>query len=155
MNFRLSDLNCALAVSQLKKLDKFLKFRKHIVIKYIKYFKKYNKFFSLRKIDLNLQNSYHLLLVNISFNKIGIKKDFFIKKFKKNNIILQQHYIPIYKFNFYKNNFKKLKNAELFFNNTLSFPIFYKMSKYEFNKICNTIDSIFKKKNIKYLFEKL
>jgi dTDP-4-amino-4,6-dideoxygalactose transaminase len=147
MNFRLSDINCALAISQLKKLNQFLRFRKKTVIEYINYFKKYNKFFSLRKINLNLQNSYHLLFVNISFDKIGIKKNIFLNKFKKNKIILQQHYIPIYKFSFYKNKFNKLKNAESFFNNTLSFPIFYKISKQQLNKIYNTLDSILDSRN--------
>jgi dTDP-4-amino-4,6-dideoxygalactose transaminase len=58
---------------------------------------------------------------------------------KKNNIISQFHYIPIYKFSLYKEKKLKLSNTEQYFNNTVSLPIFYGLKKEQQRYIANKI----------------
>ena len=106
-NYRLSDINCALANSQLKKLDKFIKYRENIAKKYINFFKNYKNICTTRKLDSNIYPSWHLFIVNFKFNLLKTNKEKFLNFLSKKNILAQQHYTPIYKFNLYSNVSKK------------------------------------------------
>ena len=57
----------------------------------------------------------------------------------------QYHYIPIYKFNYFKKLSKKLVNTEKYFNNSVSLPIFYELKEAEQVKVVNLIFNFFKK----------
>jgi len=61
----------------------------------------------------------------------------------KNNVILQYHYIPIYKFKIF-NKREKLKGAENYYQSIVSLPIFYKLSERQVDYIVNQLDSFFK-----------
>jgi dTDP-4-amino-4,6-dideoxygalactose transaminase len=145
-NYRLSDINCALGLSQLKNLNKFINYRKKI---YFYYKKKFDLFTDLIKFPIYNPfsfSSYHLFLINIDFKKIGLDKNDFFLFLKKKNIILQYHYIPLYKFsNFYEKNIK-LINSEKYYQNTVSLPIFYKITKKDVDKICKFIYLFISKK---------
>jgi dTDP-4-amino-4,6-dideoxygalactose transaminase len=140
-NYRLSDINCSLALSQLSKIKKFINYRKKIFNKYIYGFKK-NKLVSLANYS-NSKSAYHLFLISINFGKINCVKDVLLNFLKKNKIICQFHYIPIYKFNFFKNkiNLKFFKGAEYYYRNSLSLPIFYNLNLRMQQKVINKINS--------------
>ena len=142
LNYRLSDINCALGISQLKKIKKFIAFRKKIN----EFYKKsLFSFFSFPNYNQNNKSAYHLFLVQFQDKKKSLKEKF-IKYLKKNKIIAQYHYIPIYKFSVYKKNtFKKFKNSEFFFKNTVSLPIFYNLNYKKQKSIFLKIKLFFKK----------
>lgn len=145
-NYRLSDINCALANSQLKKLDKFIKYRENIAKKYINFFKNYKNICTTRKLDSNIYPSWHLFIVNFKFNLLKTNKEKFLNFLSKKNILAQQHYTPIYKFNLYSNVSKKnFKNASEYFNSSVSLPIFYNMKRVEINYVIKIISSFIKK----------
>ena len=56
----------------------------------------------------NIYPSYHLILLNIDFKKFKKTKNKFLEYMKKKKILLQYHYIPIYKFSICKKFKKKL-----------------------------------------------
>ena len=106
-NYRLSDINCALALSQLKQIDKFINYRKKI---FEIYKKKLESITNLIDFPDYIKNkpSYHLFLISINFKKINSTKDKLLKFLTKNNIFCQYHYIPIYKFKLFNKKFKIL-----------------------------------------------
>jgi dTDP-4-amino-4,6-dideoxygalactose transaminase len=127
-NYRLSDINCALAYSQLKKINKFINYRKKLYNIYNVDLKKSSETISLPYYSKN-KSSYHLFLISINFKKIKSTKDKLLNFLKKLGIYCQYHYIPIYKFNLFK---KKIdlnlyKGAEYYFRNSLSLPLFYNL----------------------------
>jgi UDP-4-amino-4,6-dideoxy-L-N-acetyl-beta-L-altrosamine transaminase len=139
-NYRLSDINCALALSQLNKISKFIDFRKSIFKFYKKNLEEKNSLINFPFYKKN-KPSYHLFLISINFLKIKSKKDKFLKFLKKNNIFCQYHYIPIYKFKLFdkKINLSFYKGAEIYYKNTISLPIFYNLSLILQRKIINKI----------------
>lgn len=147
-NFRISDIQCALGISQLKRLNIFLKKRTKIARNYDSFFKKY-KSISLQKIQKGIKHAYHLYVIKINFKKR--QKIELIRYFKKNKIMLQTHYYPIHHQPIYKKklNFREnCKNSEKHFNNAISVPIYFNLKSKEQNKIINLFKNFFKRNNI-------
>ena len=143
-NYRLSDINCALGLSQLKKINFFLKKRKKIYQQYSKEFKNFSQNIVIPKYSKNIESSYHLFLLNIAFNKLKKNKNHFMKYLKDNKIVAQQHYIPIYKFSIYKGKSIGFSGAEKYFNNSISLPIFVNLSNINQIKVIKIIKRYFK-----------
>ena len=61
-----------------------------------------------------------------------------------NNILAQQHYIPIYKFKICKDNKYYFPGSEKYYENTVSIPIFVKLNSQKQNKIIKKIKQYFK-----------
>jgi dTDP-4-amino-4,6-dideoxygalactose transaminase len=141
LNFRISDINAALALSQFKKLSKFINKRKKISNIYYKNLNDYKKVVRVSKLPKDVNSSCHLQLLIINFKKLLISKNQFIKKLNKNNIFPQYHYMPIYKFLFYKNlkRNQSFKDSEQYYKSVLSFPIYYSLEKKSLTKIFNTV----------------
>jgi len=139
-NYRLSDINCALGLGQLKKINKFINYRKKIFNIYKNELKKIINIANLPFYKIS-KPSYHLFLISFNFKKIKSNKDKLIKFLRKNNIFCQYHYIPIYKFKLFnqKLNLNFYKGAETYYKNTISLPIFYDLNFSLQNKIINKI----------------
>jgi len=125
-NYRLSDMNCALGLGQLKKINKFINYRKKVFNFYSSELKKIVNTIVLPSYKIS-KPSYHLFLISINFAKIRSTKDKLLKFLRKNNILCQYHYIPIYKFKMFnkKINLNFYRGAEFYYKNTISLPIFY------------------------------
>lgn len=141
-NYRLSDINCALGLSQLKRIKNFILKRKKIYNLYNKLFFSLKNVININCFLENVQPAYHLYLLNINFKKLNISKNNFIKLLLKKKIYVQQHYIPIYKFKkIYKEKFleKNFLGAINYFNSTISLPIFVDLSKRQQIYVAQTI----------------
>ena len=145
-NYRLSDINCILGLSQLKKINKFIKKRKSIYNYYKKEFKPFSNIISFPKYKNLSNSSFHLVVVQINFKKLKKKKDFFIKYLRSKGIIVQYHYIPLYKFKVAKSFPKKFKNAEKYYNNSISLPIYFNLNENNLKKIFKEIKSLINSK---------
>ncbi len=150
-NFRLSDINCALGISQLTKIDKFISKRKKIFQNYFKKLNKYKNIVKLVTPEINTSPSYHLIILQIDFQNLRINKETLIKKLMLSNIYCQYHYIPTYKFksfNLFKH--EKLENSETYFKNSISIPVYFSLKIEEQNLIINKIKMIINKYAKKY-----
>ena len=98
-NYRITDIQCALGVSQLKKLPSFVQRRFEIAKQYDKAFEN-----SIVKplYRFDGKSSYHLYVVQVDFSKLKISKVDLFHKMREKNIGLQLHYIPINKQPYYK-----------------------------------------------------
>ena len=149
-NYRITDIQCALGISQIKKLDKFVKRRKQIAKIYFKNFKNIENI-SLPKIKAGNSHAYHLFPLLINFKKFKINKEIFFKKLKAKNINLQVHYIPLYRQPYYKKNYN-FKNtdfpiSEKFYYQEVSLPIYFKLKDKEVLFVIKEIKKVFKIKN--------
>lgn len=142
-NYRLSDINCALGMSQLKKINFFIKKRKKIYQKYLSEFENFNPNLILPRYSKNIRSSNHLFIINIMFDKIKKNKDNFIKYLNFNKIMAQQHYIPIYKFKIFNKKSLRYSGTERYFKNAVSIPIFVNLNTQDQNKIIKIIKNYF------------
>jgi dTDP-4-amino-4,6-dideoxygalactose transaminase len=156
-NYRLSDINCALGISQLKKVKRFIKDRERVFKIYKNLINKYAKYFKLVNFKKSISPSYHLLLINIDFTKLNILKDDLIKYLNKKNIFPQYHYIPLYNFSSFDEKKQiKLRGAEIYYKNTLSLPIFFNLDYRSIKKIVQSVsDFLINNSKNKPMIEKL
>tara|TARA_B110000014_G_C20069792_1_gene557811 strand:- start:155 stop:1297 length:1143 start_codon:yes stop_codon:yes gene_type:complete len=141
-NYRLSDLQCALGISQLNKISKFIKRRREIAEIYNKAFSNDLRF-KIPSIEKNYTHSYHLYPLQIKFKNLKITKKFLFKKMLKEKINLQVHYIPLHIQPYYKKNFNlkigDFPSAEIFYKQEVSLPIYYSLKNNEINKVIKCI----------------
>ncbi len=142
-NYRLSDVNCALGLSQLNKISSFLSLRKKIYREYFNKLENFNFNLKLPKYSKIIRPSFHLFLININFKKLKKSKDHFMKYLMKNNILAQQHYIPLYKFRIFNGNIKDFPDSKKYFKNSVSIPIFVNLNSKDQHKIIKVIKNYF------------
>ena len=144
-NYRLSDINCALAISQIKKIKRFISLRRKIYFYYLKELASMYKFLSFPKYSNKNKSSCHLFLIN--FKNVIYNKNMFLKKMLNNNIICQFHYKPIFLF---KNIFnqklikKDFEGSINYYKKTVSLPIFPTLSHKNQKFIVKTIKTLLK-----------
>ena len=146
-NYRLTDFQSALGISQLKKLKHFLKRRNQIAKIYDSEFKK-NPYIKIPQSNKFSKHAYHLYPLLINFKKIKKTKKKLFKYFEKRDIFLQVHYIPIHLQPYYKKNFKyKIGDfpvSEKFYSQEISLPIHYSIKKKDVFKIVKLINNFVK-----------
>ena len=127
-NYRLSDVACALGLSQLKRLDEFIDKRTTIAYYYDEYFAN-NPYFTTLEIDSHKKSSYHLYPILLDRSLWEFKEAIFQALHEK-GIGVQVHYKPIYQLGYYKSRFGEhyLLNAEDFYRAQLSIPCHQGMS---------------------------
>lgn len=144
-NSRITDFQCALGISQLKKLNQFVKIRRDIA-KIYNISLKNDERFILPLNEKNKYHSYHLYSLKINFKKVKTNKKKLIESFLKNGIKLQVHYIPLHLQPFFKKNaiFKKkeLKNSEDFYMQQVSLPIYPSLKNKEVMYVVKNLLSI-------------
>ena len=138
-NYRLSDIQCALGISQLNNLNLIIKRRNYLVKQYKKYL--YLDNLKIQKIDEKCSSSFHLFIIMTTY-KDRIK---IFKKLKSIGVTTSFHYIPIYRHPYYvrkKFNIKQYRNSEKYYKEGMSIPLFYDLSIKQIKKISQQINKI-------------
>ena len=138
-NFRLSDVDCSLGISQLKRIDKIIKTRKNIAAFYVKNLKSLKEYINLPSINSS-KSAFHLFIITFNLKKLKINRDKIIQYLYKYKIVTQVHYIPVNTHPYYKK-YSKLNfvGAYSYFNSCLSLPIYPGLNQKEINYICSKI----------------
>ncbi|HLC19748.1 MAG TPA: UDP-4-amino-4,6-dideoxy-N-acetyl-beta-L-altrosamine transaminase [Candidatus Nanoarchaeia archaeon] len=134
-NYRLTDFQCALGISQLKKLDRYNKRRAEIAQRYTEELKKINEI-KLPMIN-NKSHAWHLFV--ILCNKIDRNRLF--DKLKQKSIGANVHYIPVYKHEFYKHMKVNCPGTEWVGNKILTLPLYPTMTNEEVQYVIDAVKS--------------
>ena len=144
-NYRLTDISCALGLSQLKKLDSFLYLRRSIAKRYDDFFSKTD--FMKPLYDFTNNSAYHLYVIKIDFKKFNLNKKEFVLKMREKNIGLQYHYIPINKQPYYKNlgyGNEQMPVMDKYYEQAISLPIYPNLLQDEQKYVYQSIIEILK-----------
>lgn len=145
-NYRITDIQATLGVSQMKKLDFFVEKRKDIAYRYQKELEGL-KNFVIPKTFSGRTSSWHLFPLRLVPEKKHLRNLCF-NELQKSGIGVQVHYIPVYRHPYYEaRGYKKglCPNAELFSESEISIPIFPALSLKEQSTVIRLIREIDKK----------
>ncbi len=125
-NYREPDILCALGISQMKKLDKFLDRRAELVALYNKHLTKLAPHVLPPKAISKGRVGWHLYAARINFDEMGVTRKAVMEKLKERGIGTQVHYIPVHTQQYYAGLYgtKVLEGAKTYYERTLSLPLF-------------------------------
>tara|TARA_B100000941_G_scaffold288291_1_gene264925 strand:+ start:1786 stop:2946 length:1161 start_codon:yes stop_codon:yes gene_type:complete len=147
-NYKITDFQCALGISQLSKLKGFISKRNKIAVFYKE---------KLKSLNINFQNfdksrytnAYHYFIISFVKEVSNKKNILFLNLLKKKGIYLGKQYLPIHMHNFYKKKISnKFVNSEKYFKQSYQLPIYPSLSKRNLEYICDNIISASKKLNM-------
>jgi perosamine synthetase len=141
-NYRMTDIQCALGISQLRKLPPWIVRRRQIAERYDAILGK-NDNLDLLLAKSFVEHAYHLYVVRVNFEAIGMSRQSLFKILQQEGIGVNVHYIPVYFHPFYQEKFGLMSGlcpiAEQNYEQILSLPIFPKMSDREIEKVIGVI----------------
>lgn len=144
-NYRITDILCALGISQLKKLRKFSEKRREIVNQYNDAFKGVEGLTTPYEEDF-CDSNFHLYVLRFDFKEIGISRAQLMAELKKKGIQTQVHYIPVHTQPFYRNNFGTnwgdCPAAEHYYEQCLSVPLYPQLTPRDMDKVISSIKQI-------------
>lgn len=136
-NYRITDIQCALGISQLKKLDGFIKRRREIAKIYDEAFKD-DKNIIIPYQKEECFNNYHLYVIQI----LGKDRKEVFDELRSQGIGVNVHYIPVHKHPYYQNNgYKNVScpNAEELYKHIISIPIYPKLKDEEIKYVIDNV----------------
>ncbi len=124
-NYRISDLNCALGLSQLEKLNGFKAERSKIVAFYDNAFSGARHITPVKKLKCS-DTAWHLYLALIDYDDLGKSRAQVMTDLKEKGVGTQVHYIPLHKQPYYKKLYGEmtLPGAEDYYSKCLSLPLY-------------------------------
>lgn len=142
-NYRMTELQAALGISQIKRLDEYISKRHEIA-------EMYNQ--RLSELDIitpkqciESYSSYHLYVIRLNLKKLKkTHKEIFID-LRSNGIGVNLHYIPLYLHPYYeKMGFDKklFPNSETYYSEAISIPIFQTLKNEDFQIVCDVLDKV-------------
>lgn len=137
-NYRLTDMQAALGISQLQKADVGLERRRSIAEKYNNAFS--GKLWLKGQSGLVEGHAYHLYIIEVE-NRLGL-----YNYLRSKNIFAQVHYIPVHMMPYYKNlGYREgdFPNAEHYYSRCLSLPMYPTLTEQEQNYVIETINEFF------------
>jgi len=142
-NYRLTDIHCALGISQLKKLDGFIEKRRQIVKRYHDAFRD-NPFFDLPEEREGIRSAWHLYPIRL---KDKTKRPVVFSKLRQRKLWVQVHYIPVHLQPYYRDRFGcragDFPLAEDFYQRQISIPIFPAMTDEEISYTIRNLLEVF------------
>lgn len=144
-NYRITDIQCALGISQLSKIDKFRQRRREIVNYYNKAFKGVN-YLTIPFEESFCDSNFHLYVLQFDFEKIGKSRVGVMAELSKKGIQTQVHYIPVHTQPFYRKNFGTnwgdCPQAERYYEKCLSIPLFSAMFDKDVKDVVTAIEGL-------------
>ncbi|GGJ64262.1 UDP-4-amino-4,6-dideoxy-N-acetyl-beta-L-altrosamine transaminase [Anoxybacillus voinovskiensis] len=143
-NYRMTDIQAALGLSQLQKLNQFIERRQLIANRYNEAFQEMKEIIVPHHLNC-VTSSWHLYIIklNVSALKVGRKEVF--EALQAENIGVQVHYIPIYFHPYYqKSGYKRgiCPIAEEWYENVITLPLFPKMTDEDIDSIIQGVKKV-------------
>lgn len=143
-NYRITDIQCALILSQIDKLVQFAGRRKEIVERYNKAFSQIPQLFVQQEIPES-DTTRHLYILRIRPEMLDIDRKGFFEAMAAENICCNVHYIPVYWHPYYERlGYKKgiCPNAEKLYDEMMSLPIYYALTDQDVDDVIMAVRKI-------------
>lgn len=143
-NYRLTDLQCALGISQMKRLDEFINRRREIVKKYDTAFNEIKEITTPFEAEYS-NSGWHLYVIRLKLDLLKATRREIFEALQAENIGVNVHYIPVYYHPYYKElGYKKglCPNAEKLYDEMITLPLFPKMTDQDVNDVITAVNKV-------------
>jgi UDP-4-amino-4,6-dideoxy-N-acetyl-beta-L-altrosamine transaminase len=144
-NYRITDFQCALGISQLAKVERFIKARRDIARRYTEAF---NGMDGVRTPQerKGARHVYHIYPLRLALERLKRSRREIFEEFRKAGLGVQVLYIPVPWQPFYRKNFGtrrgQFPGAERFYESEISLPIFPQMRNADVARVIRTVRSV-------------
>ncbi|HMA50883.1 MAG TPA: UDP-4-amino-4,6-dideoxy-N-acetyl-beta-L-altrosamine transaminase [Magnetospirillaceae bacterium] len=140
-NYRLPDINCALGLSQLKKLERFITRRAELVAVYDWLLPRLVPFVLPPARPADAHPAWHLYAVQIDFERAGVTRAHLMTALREDGIGTQVHYIPVPRQPYYRDRYGEgsFPGADAYYASTLSLPLFPAMKDSDVERVVSAL----------------
>lgn len=144
-NFNVTEMQAALGISQLKRLDRMVEKRRRLVSAYRE------KLREIQEIRLfsdkhDALTAFHLFVVQIDFEALKFSRTELMERLMERGIGTQLHYIPVYRHPYFQAKIGNISsyfpNMEAYYSQALSLPLFYEMEEEDVSRVVATLKEI-------------
>jgi UDP-4-amino-4,6-dideoxy-N-acetyl-beta-L-altrosamine transaminase len=143
-NYRMTDIQAALGISQLKKLDHFVQLRRSVVEKYLSELKDVDEIILPNDTE-DEKSSWHIFVIKLKLDSLtGTRKEIY-GSFLKENIGVNVHYIPVYLHPYYQElGYSKgiCPKAEQYYEQIITLPLFPAMTQEDVEDVILSVKKI-------------
>lgn len=146
LNYRASDIHCALGLSQLKKLDAFRQKRENLANLYDEKIANMPHFIRPVPRVAGCKGGWHLYPIHIDFDEAGISRADLMRALRSRNIGTQVHYFPVHRQPYWRTLYPNLAlpGADRYYARCLSLPLFPAMTDDDVGSVINAIKEALK-----------
>jgi dTDP-4-amino-4,6-dideoxygalactose transaminase len=146
--YNMTDIQAALGLAQLRKLEWMWEKRKEIADKYTDAFRN-SEFMEIPKVKPDRVSAWHLYVIRLNLETLSIDRARFIEELKARGIGTSVHFIPLHKHPFYRDAFGynpgDFPVAELLYDRTVSLPIYPGMTGKEIDFVVESVSDVCEK----------
>lgn len=141
LNYRLSDINCALALSQMQKLDRFVVIRRALAALYDAQLAPLAPILQRTRRRAGCMPAWHLYTVLIDFEAAGATRGQLMRDLEAEGIRTQVHYIPVPRQPYYRKLYGDvtLPGADAYYRRTLSLPLYVGMTGEDVERVVGSL----------------
>ncbi|WP_110956409.1 UDP-4-amino-4,6-dideoxy-N-acetyl-beta-L-altrosamine transaminase [Massilibacillus massiliensis] len=142
-NYRMTDLQAALGISQMNKLDEFVAKRRYLAERYDQLLQGLP--LKLPYQDEATKSSWHIYVVRLKLDKVKVDKKEIFARMKERGIVLNLHYIPVHTQPYYRNLGFRVGNfpiSEQYYEEAFTLPLYYDLTDEEQNYIVECLTEI-------------
>jgi perosamine synthetase len=143
-HYRLSEIQAALGISQLRKLAKFMRRRRAIALYYDRLLSGCN-YIKVNQTQFRQISAHHLYIISIDFSRISLSRNDIMTRLRNLNIGTQVHYRPIPTQPYYVSKgygVASIPDAMNYYSTCLSLPIYPGLRKSQQRKVVSALKSL-------------
>jgi len=144
-NYRITDFQCALGISQLAKVERFIKARREIARRYTEAFRDMDGVLTPLE-RKGARHVYHIYPIRLALDRLKASRREIFEQLRKEGLGVQVLYIPVPWQPFYRKRFGtrrgQFPGAERFYESEISLPIFPQMRNADVARVIRTVRSV-------------
>lgn len=146
--YNMTDIQAALGIAQLKKVDLMWEKRKMISKRYTQAFNSMPEI-TPPYVKNDRESAWHLYVLKLNLEMLKIGRNQFIEELKNRGVMTSVHFIPLYRHPYYKNkfcyNFSEFVNSEYIYERIISLPIYPSMTDDDVDRVIEAVKDVVNK----------
>ena len=144
-NLRITDFQCALGLSQLSKLDRFVRRRREIAAQYTEAFSQLPEVITPREAN-DVKAAYHIYVIQLRTELLRVGRREIFEALRAENIGVNVHYVPVHYHPFYQRKFGYQRgdypHTEHYYQRAITLPLFPKMGDQDVQDVIEAVSKV-------------